>query len=192
MKVAMYRSHHELPFWGGKHNPNCLFDPSILVDWTFEKSVSAVVDGVDCVVDKEFPASENILMPILNGLLAINMLGVMANVSLFFDHEKKSIVVPKRVWVQISTEPEEKDEQGLPIVVKDGVVQVSHLWGGDNGTCSPFELLGKELVEEKNTPEFWTKFFVEKLCEAKKKALEEANEIIVEATKTLRCYSVIP
>jgi hypothetical protein len=184
MKVALYPSHHCLPFWHEPANPEILFDPSALEGWTYEKNNGFEKGEVR-------PATELHVMAVLNGLFALEIPGVMAHTSIIFNPQKKSVSFPKRVWVQITTEPSEEDESGLPVVVKDGKVQVMHLWGGDNRTYTPFELLGNRPVEGEKTPEFWTKFFLAKLREAKKAACEDAEKTRSKAERILKSYSTV-
>jgi hypothetical protein len=172
MQIALYSDHHHLPFWRGPRNPERLFDPNALEGWTYRKR-----EWDDATGDyKKGPVLEHFVMPVLNGLLALHMPGIMAHVSLIFKDDEKLVVTPKRVWVQITTEPAEKDDRGLPIVVKNGIVQVLHLWGGDNGTSTPYGFLDKHPTKEEDTPQFWTNFFLGELRESKQKAHEEAEE----------------
>lgn len=178
MKVALYNSHHQLPFWHRPKNPYGIFDSTLLnmlPDWTYKKDEW----DEEHYCQKTGPATEHYMLPVLNGLLALNLPGVMAHVSLCFDSNKKAVYSPKRVWVQITTESALTDANGLPVVVQEnGGVAVTHLWGGDNGTYTPYQLLGKEPVEGETTPEFWTKFFLDQLREVKgrlQKKYEEAE-----------------
>lgn len=188
MKVALYNGHHRLPFWHSPSNPNCLFDPSILGDWIFKKNEAK--DGK--WVENKYPAVEHSIMPILNGLIALELPGVMAHVSIIFDAKEKIVEYSKRAWVQLTTEPSENDANGLPVIVKDDIVQVEHLWGGDNGTYSPYDFLDKDGSEKSNTAEFWTAFFLKKLRETKEEACKEAEEARTEAEHVLQKYSIIP
>lgn len=180
MKVALYKSHHSLPFWHSPENPYGLFNPDILHDWSYQHY------GEVCGKN---PATEHFMMPVLNGLLALDIPGALANVSIIFDTEKKLIFPPSRdrYWIQITTEPK-KWKKGLPVVVnKNGKVKVYDLWGGDNGTYDPYQLI-KETPKELHSAKFWTKFFLNRLRETKKKIEKKAKE----ATEELRIYSIIP
>lgn len=180
MKIATYSNHHFLPFWHNPQKPDGFFDPNNLNDWTF-------------VEKKETkPAIEHWVMPILNGLFSINLPGVMAHMSIIFDSKKKIIETPKRVWVQITTEV--LDFDGVPVIIKDDVddVAVESLWGGDNGTYSPFDFLKDGYNEEEvKTPGFWAKFFLERLQEQKREAIYVSENARAEAEKILKKYSVI-
>lgn len=186
MKVALYKHHHHLPFWSHPQNPNMLFDPEGLEGWTYQ-----------CIESHEIrPAVQHHMMPVLNGLLAIDLLGVMANFSLWFDLGEKTVTFPRRMWTQITTEPAEWDEAGLPIIVQGEKVQVAHLWGKNNAinTCSPFDFLGSKKVKGEDTPEFWTEFFIGKIREAKEGAveeLEEAKKAVTGAEQNLERYAII-
>ena len=188
MKVALYSSHHSLPFWHTPAHPDGFYNPANLDGWTFRAREAEEED------EKAFPATEHWVMPILNGLFTLDLPGVMAHVSMRFDFRNKEISAPKRVWVQITTEATEEVVEGVPLVVNGDGVQVSHLWGGDNGTYHPFQLLEKKDYEsdEAKTPEFWTAFFLGKLQLAKKEACQEANEARAEAERVENLYSIIP
>lgn len=189
MKVAIYHHHHDLPFWCSPENPKWIFDPKILTDWFYE-SRKISDDGVT-VGYHRVPATKHYMMPVLNGLNNLEIPGIMAHVSMHFDHELKMIKPIKKIWVQITTEATETNEYGLPIVVKDGVVQVQHLWGGDNGTRNPYHFL-KERDQEEDTSEFWTNFFLTKLRKAKRNAFKTAKKERAEARRLDRIHSSIP
>jgi|GEM_PF-6264649 len=185
MKVATYSDHHFLPFWHSPKNPNGFFDPNAISEWTCE---GYGIDGKD--VQKNRPATEHYIMPVLMGLFFLDLPGVMAHVSMIFDHEKRTIDSPKRIWVQITTEPKEWDD--TPIV-KDNKVQVEHLWGGDNKTYNPFGFLKIDADEKEiHTSEFWIKFFLSKLKEEKEEVCRLTNEARSEAELVEKRYSVIP
>jgi len=190
MKVALYSSHHFLPFWHTPQNPDGIYNPANLNDWRFLAREAEEEDV------KAFPANEHWVMPILNGLFSLDLPGVMAHVSMIFNFREKVISVPKRVWVQITTEASEQTAEGLPIVVKDDEVQVKNLWGGDNKTYNPFQLLDKEKsideIGKRLMSEFWTTFFLEKLQQTKKQTSQEANEARAEAERVEKLYSIIP
>lgn len=180
MKVALYQDHHFLPFWHSPRQPNMLFDPEALEGWMY------------IAREKKEPASCCWIMPVLNGLLSINLIGVMSHVSIIFDPDNKTISSPKRVWVQITTETKEQDGNGIPIVVKNRIIQVIHLWGGDNGTYHPYALIGKELSKEEDTPKFWEDFFLKELRGAKASFKEEAREARAEARRLERIAKIFP
>lgn len=180
MKVALYCSHHSLPFWHSPKNPYMLFDPTAIEDWTFDSRGNVL------------PAEQHSVMPILKGLLALDLPGVMAHVSIIFDPHENTVEYSKRCWVQITTEPEEFDNDDLPVVVRAKEVLVTHLWGGDNGTYTPYQLLSKEKVTGEDTPEFWTEWFIAQLRQAKAIAHQSAEEDIREAQATIKAYSLIP
>jgi hypothetical protein len=187
MKVALYNSHHKLPFWREPGNPTCLFDPAILDGWIYEDD--EIEEGMWGT--KEKPIAEHFMFPVLNGLLAIDLPGVMAHVSLIFDTEKKIMSCPKRVWVQITTEPSKEDEAGLPIIVKEGIVQVEDLYGEDGDSYTPYQLLEKDPAEGEDTADIWTAFFLRKLHEKKEEACAKANDEIAKNRCILQKYSLI-
>ncbi|MBT6691078.1 hypothetical protein HOB10_01950 [Candidatus Parcubacteria bacterium] len=180
MKVALYTSHHSLPFWHDPKNPYALFDPKAIEGWTCDSK-----NGV-------LPAEEHSVMPILNGLLALDIPGATAHVSIILNPHENTVEYGHRCWVQITTEAEEIDNDDLPIVVREGEVLVAHLWGGDNATYTPYQLLDKDPVEGERTPDFWAKFFLEKLQTTKERACKRARSKISEAEETLRYYDLIP
>lgn len=179
MKIALYKHHHELPFWHDPYNPYALFDPTVVEDWICKDR------------DGDFLAKDHLIMHVLKGLLALDIPGVMAHVSFIIDVDLQTVKSPKRCWVQITTQAAKNDDDGLPIVIRDNKVQVTHLWGGDNGTYSPYGLLPDER-DEHLTAEFWTNFFLEKLRKRSAEARQEAREAIDEAKKTIQAYNLIP
>ena len=188
MKVATYNHHHLLPFWHTPANPDYLFKKSDLEGWTYRGRIGVGSD--DAAV--RLPAVEHWIMPVLDGLVLLD-LPLMAHVSFVFDKEKNEIEPTKRVWVQISTEPIEWSEAGLPIIVKEGKVQVNLLWCSNGSGYDPFSLLPDKYDEEAaKTPEFWREFFLTKLVKNKAEAIKKANEAMVEAERLVRTYAVIP
>lgn len=173
MKVYTYSSHHDLPFWRCPTNPNWIFDPNAIEGWTLTDD-SKVPAG-------QIPIEKHWVIPILNGLLKVDAPGLVANVSMAFDTQKKMILPTHRCWVQITTEPKNVAENGMPEVVKDGVVQVEGVWGSDNGTRTPYDWIQDMDWNPKKLPDsdFWQGFFVTKLnqqLEFEKKKLLEAQE----------------
>lgn len=186
MKVATYDHHHLLPFWHTPVNPEYLFKKSDLNGWTYLGRVHQ-----DKPMTK-LPALEHWIMPVFDGLVLLD-LPVMAHVSFVFDEEKRMIERPKRIWVQISTEPIEWTETELPIIVKEGKVQVESLWSCADTSYDPFNLLPYGYDQEKaKTPEFWRDFFHAQLLQAKAEAIKEVNEAMAEAERLVRAYAVIP
>ena len=187
MKVALYNDHHSLPFWHSPKKPVCLYDPDTLRDWVFKRD--EIEDGR--WIERIYPANEHSMIPILDGIRALELPGVMAHVSVIFDTDEKTIRYSKRAWVQFTTEPSETDANGIPIVVKENVVQVEHLWGGDNRVYSPYDFLSKDIPKESVTSEFWTAFFLNKLRKAKERAFKDAEEAQAKAERLIRRYSLI-
>ena len=179
MKIALYTSHHRLPFWDS-HTPcipYAMYNPDMIKEY--------VVHDAE---DKACPAEECWIMPILNGLFSIEIPDILAHVSYIFNSENKTLENPRRVWVQITTEASEYDANGVPIVEKDGSIQVQHLWGGDNGTYTPYQLLEKELQDSNQSPEFWNEFFTQKLRAAR----DDAKQEVIKAEKAYERYARIP
>ena len=111
------------------------------------------------------------------------------------DTEKKEFEYPKRIWIQISTLPEEFKGE-IPVVIKDDKVLVKHIWGGDNGTYNPHAFDGApEYNETKETQEHteqWVLFLIKKLKDVKKNVVEEAQEEIKKMRNRIKLYSLIP
>lgn len=155
MEIALYRGHHFLPFWHSPQQPGEVFDPKR------HKKRKLFFRNAEPQV-----ACESMLWPILMGLHAVDIPLVMGHVSAFCRHNNKWCF-PKRIWVQITTLPPGRTVHGVPIVVHDGEVMVKHLWGGNNGTHSPYQFLGQKAVEGEDTAIFWQHFFEQKLIEAR-------------------------
>jgi len=153
MKVALYPNHHALPFWAHPTQPTFIFDPD------------QSIDGWHCVEHNmqpiEKPASEHPMMSVLYGLAAINDDRILAHVSFMVDPARRIVYGEKRFWVQITTVPQLTTRGGMPVVVHQGVLQVKHIWGGDNGTYSPYDWLRSvDRSPAHQTPEFWSGFFL--------------------------------
>lgn len=184
MQVALYPNHHALPFWHNPAQPKIMFDPADMADWSHHYRE-------DCEVVTVL-LKDHWAWPVLMGLHLLDIPSVMAHISISFDKKKRTFDLPKRKWVQISTLPQKTNAQGIPIVVSRGKVKVQHMWGGDNGTYTPYQLLGKETVEGEQTPEFWTNFFLTQLRETKKGITEKATKAIKESKDRLVAFSNIP
>jgi len=176
MLIALYHSHHSLPFWHRPENPYAIYRDRILESFTFKP-------WDNYPTDKFHP-----MEPILNGLLDIK-LPVLANVSLSLNYLKMEINSIKKYWVQITTLPNSFDEERVPIILEKNIVQVEHLWGGDNGTYSPLALLPdyRSSFSDIVLPEFWSEFFKQKLLEEKNKALN----LLIDAQRESAKYDII-
>jgi len=176
MLIALYHSHHSLPFWHSPENPYAIYRDRILESFKFRP-------WDNYPTDKSHP-----MEPIINGLHKID-LPVLANVSLSLNYSKMVINSTKRYWVQITTLPNSFDEERVPIILEKNIVQVEHLWGGDNGTYSPLNFLPdyRSSFNEITTPEFWAIFFLQKLFEEKNKALNS----LIDAQRESAKYDII-
>jgi hypothetical protein len=165
MNIALYRSHHQLPFWRSSWtNPYMMINPHALdaQGWWWQQ------DG-----DVKSPASTYFLMPVLQGLYNLHVEGVFAHVSLNLDQETFRIQGAHRVWVQLTTIPK-KWVGGLPVVFNEETKPtVLHLWGGDNSTSTPFDWVRDEQqqIDPKSyNADFWSEFFLGKLQATKQHA----------------------
>lgn len=189
MKVALYPHHHALPFWHSPEQPKIIFDPAVMADWTHTFEEWDKDQGKH--VKKTVPLKDHWMWPVLMGLHSLDIPSAMAHVSVYFNKKTRTFELPKRKWVQISTLPQKTNTQGIPVVVSKGKVTVEHMWGGDNGTYTPYQLLSKETVEGEQTPEFWTNFFLTQLRETKKKITEKATATIQKSNKELEAFSAV-
>jgi hypothetical protein len=181
MKVAFCGTHHNLPFADSARNPNLVFDPSMFLDW------QSHIDAVD----RYGPLSEHWVSPMLQGLSMIEMPGVMAHISLLARPGNKVLVIPYRVWINVTTEPTETGENGMPIVLKDGVPQVSYLWSSsEKHQTSPLGFL--KNVNDNMPAEFWRELFSREIREKKTKVVADAEQKIAKANALIASYSVIP
>jgi hypothetical protein len=182
MKIAMHSSHHALPFWQSPRQPTEMFDPAR------HSSLVMQFSG-----EEKTPVSETWLWPVLTGLKAIEA-PIMAHVSALCGcRGDGTFHFPKRIWVQITTLPKEKTETDIPVVVKDEKVTVKHLWGGDNGTYSPFGLLPDkdEYDPKKHTTEFWRDFFTGELHGAKREMYDDLRQKQAEAAEAQALYNEV-
>lgn len=180
MKILLYSSHHYLPFWHPSPiQPKELFDPKIHGRW-----ILAAGGGTQSIV-------KSWIWPVLIGLHRIDI-PVLAHVSAFRDFERQGLWHHAyRTWVQITTLPPDVNDDGIPITIKNNKVIVDHLWGGDNGTYTPYELLDegkRQLSLENSRPEFWHDFFIKRLKATK---VTVTNEVRL-ALEKAKSYSVIP
>lgn len=166
MKIALYQHHHELPFWHQPKQPYAIFDEKEMADYQIDYPESDRVN-----------VDESLDWPIFIGLKDLEYPNLMAHVSFIFDSKNKIAKRPKRFWVQITTTPELFGEDGLPVMIKDGKVQVEHLWGGDNGTFSPHTFI-KDFGPKDIAPKVWTYFFSKKLQQEKIKVQEEVHKAV--------------
>lgn len=163
MKIALYQHHHELPFWRHPKQPYAMFDEKELASFTLNDPESPNEIGVPVSVTSDWP--------ILIGLHNLQIENLMAHVSYIFDLEKRTAKRTKRFWVQITTLPVE-EEKNIPLIIKDGEVNVIHLWGGDNKTYHPTQLIKYAVgVSDIWDSKFWTYFF-EKMFNNERQSLE--------------------
>lgn len=177
--VALYHSHHNLPFGFSPENPYDIFCP--------DKHRNFIVDSyrsIGRVSIRQGLADSHFMFPILEGLQNLNLPNIMAHVSIYFSVKTKSLISGKPIWVQLSTKPHDGDENAMPIVVKDDKIMVENLCINltNNGTHSPLDFIGDEVVPGEGTPAFWTKFFLEKLMAER----AESHQIYTEAKRRQR------
>lgn len=185
MKTLLYHNHHQLPFWHRPSQPYAAYSPALSADWMFQEWD----EERDGLVLKNYKDSGGWALPMLNGLHNLD-LPLLAHVS--FSVQENKVQSLKRSWVQISTVPEGVDEAGLPLVVEPSEsedkpgVNVTGLWGFDNGTKSPWEFAwAKEVSEaERMTSDFWRSAFLNQLSLARQKAIQDAVSAASKAAAT--------
>jgi hypothetical protein len=186
MKIALYQHHHELPFWHHSTQPYAMFDE--------KEMASFKTEYIQRDEPKIINMHESSTWPILIGLQNLEIQNVMAHVSYIFDLEKRTAKRTKRFWVQITTLPVE-EEKNIPLIIKDGEVNVIHLWGGDNKTYHPTQLI-KYAVGESDIwdPKFWTYFF-EKMFNNERQSLEariqKAKNEVEKLEEVLKFYPTL-
>jgi hypothetical protein len=150
MEVVFYPSHYNLPFTRNVHaracQPMSFFNPIVMRSWVERRS--------------GLVAMSNSIWPVLLGLYNLDSPEMLAHVSANFWDGRYSL--PSKTWVQISTVTGIFDVKSIPLVVRDGKVLVDHLWGGDNGTITPYQLPENDLIR-KNKESFWEDYFYEEL-----------------------------
>jgi hypothetical protein len=175
MITALYYTEDELPFGDKSRNPYTLYNPLSIKKWNFVGNSVSI------------PAEEYFLMPVFHGLCLLKVPGIMAHVSLALNFQRREVNAPKRIWVEITTEAKESDALGLPVVISDGVLQVELIWKQDKNTFNPFDLIQEhQAIEAVKAPNFWSDFFLKKLCEKKAIAYEKAKKALAEA-ELFRC-----
>jgi hypothetical protein len=181
MNVVLYQDHHHLPFYGPGHHPDAPLTPEY-----GERELQH--EG------KPFPLKSTWLWPVLEGLQESN-LPYLAHVSALCGCGKNGRWhFCKRVWVQITTMPEEQ-VGGIPLIVKNDEKTVTHLWGGDNGTRSPYDFLPEAERDVVHDKTFWKSFFEGKLRDAKAEAelgVRKAAEAERKAREHAALYVVVP
>ncbi len=187
MQVALYRSHHNLPFGHEPSNLDAMFNPLNMRDWPTPW-------GNDL-----FPLYQHPFWPILMGLYLLDLpaLGHMA-----LPVEEGQFGSCKRTWIQITTVSPRSNEHGTPIVRdgRTGSLLVHPLWAKDLGTevYMPHHLLPDSLVEElaeRSETEkigFWRQFFLDKLKESRAEALERTVTAEANARKATIAYALFP
>lgn len=201
MRVALYQDHHQLPWWGGKTNPFDIFNPAKHKSFPFKgEHKMEEINGRETIVGNEtIPLEEaKYLFSFLSGLHNVEASHLMAHVSALCGCQMKEYGYwhyPKRVWVQISTLPNEFTEEGIPVVydmIGKRKSEVHCVWGGDNGTHFPSEFFLDEKLGEmaSKDPKIWTRFFVEQLdldpkLKSAKDDLHSAEDLLKEAKKAV-------
>lgn len=192
MLIALYQSHHQLPFWGGETNPFDIFKPEKYKDLPFEGPTivenNTIIGNETITLEKE-----KYFFSFLSGLHNIKANNLMAHVSGLCRCKFKKEGYwhyEKRIWVQITTLSKSFTEDSIPIVydmlgkLNQEVISV---WGGDNGTYSPYGFFNEKLQEKAaNDPKIWERFFVEQLdldetLRVAKDNFRAAEEILKEA-----------
>lgn len=174
MLVALYQDHHQLPWWGGKTNPFDIFNPEKHKSFPFKGEYVIEGEGNNRRITGHKTVTleeEKHLFSFLAGLYNVEASHLMAHVSALCGCEMKEHGYwhyPKRVWVQISTLPNEFTENGIPVVydmIGKRKPEVCAVWGGDNGTGFPSQFFLDEQLREMaaNDSKIWTRFFVEQL-----------------------------
>ncbi len=161
MKTALYYSHKNLPFSENPTNPYQMLTEKMIneaIYYALKDPRNEVYEGASARFHR--------LSPVLKGLLLIPELKAMAHVSVVFEKqwELEVMTVPKKVWIQISTEPREY-MRDIPCIINSiHEVTVKPLWNESNGISDPYQWISiGEADEEKQV--FWAKFFYRKMCE---------------------------
>jgi hypothetical protein len=194
-------AHHQLPWWGGKTNPFDIFSPEKYKSFPFKGGYKTeVTDGREVIIGDETVSLGEVkhLFSFLSGLHNVEASHLMAHVSAICGcemGEKGWWHHPKRMWVQISTLPDEFTEEGIPVVynmIGECKSEVHRVWGGDNGTYSPYEFFVDETLREMaaNDSKIWTRFFVEQLgldpkLESAKDDFHTAGQLLEEARQSV-------
>ncbi len=156
MQVLMYDHHHSLPFWHEPTQPISVFNSEDMQNY---------INSED---EKTLKSSQNWVILEALSELPYNL---CAHISIFIDPELKTWECPKRVWVQISTPPEEVLPSGIPLINKGNGIQIMKIW---DEHANPYELIPQNLWSKvKYDKEFWKKFFTDQINEVKQSFMEE-------------------
>lgn len=156
------------PFGTSPRNPHSLFAPHILDRY--------------CFGEDRYMAPKHPLWPILIGLSKIKLDSLMAHITFGVDHYDRVVREPEHVLVQISTRSDKtNEEEGLPLVVKDGEVIVKKIWVQDEGKPHPLNLIDDPDEQTdliiKDSDVFWEAFFYQKIREGKNVLLKQENNL---------------
>lgn len=197
MLVALYKNHHQLPFWGHQANPFDVFDPQKHASLSF-KGEAIVENNAIVGYKKRKLEEEGYIFSLLKGLHEVETDYLMAHVSALCDCEIQKHGCwhyPKRVWVQITNKPGDFTGEGVPNMLDIGGClksEIVNVWGGDNGTYTPYEFFSTDIVQGnlKNDSTLWTRFFDEQLeldqgFKSAKANVAFARIILAEAEKGL-------
>lgn len=174
MLIALYQSHHHLPYWSGDVNPFDVFRPDIHRSLPIQGPAKmGTGEKDDQIIGYEtIPlVQEGSLFSFLTGLAAVDASAMMAHVSALTSHSLQKDgwwCFPKRIWVQVSTLSEEFTEAGVPVVYDlagKRKSEIKHIWGGDNGTHTPYEFFATQKLRNSAAQDsrVWKRFFEEQL-----------------------------
>lgn len=181
MKIALYGTvgsadtHHELPFWHRPKQPSVLFDSKTMGGFR----MYGVVDEASLVFD------ETGIWDMLKALESMELPNLMAHVSMPVNQETQQFGGHKRTWINITTLPVE-EENGIPLVIKDGQCNVFPIWTVDNGQVTNFPKF--------STTKIWVEFFTNKISEEKlrlSKELEKLEAEVKQKEDLLALYPVL-
>lgn len=186
MEVALYESHHLFPFGNPdqKSNPNAMYNREEWTDWTVSE---------DPEKDPPMPALEHWMIPILDGLAALEFPGAMALVSFNVDPQQNLVIADtSRKWIQIITAPETKDEQGIPQIIKeDNTTTCEILWASprESRIDDPWDMITPEQRKNRDltsNPLFWREFFQQALLQTQEEAKQNAQQVKQEAEAAIK------
>ncbi len=206
MLIALYQDHHQLPWWGGSTNPFDVFSPEKHKHFPFkgEEDIKKI-DGKDTFTGYKTAPLEEVkqLFSFLSGLHNVEANHLMAHVSALCGCQLENYGYyhyPKRVWVQISTLPNEFTDDGIPVVydmIGKRKQEIHFVWGSDNGTHFPSQFFDEEKMREMavNDSRIWTRFFVEQLdldpkLAAAKNDFHAAEELLKEAKQVIDAIQI--
>lgn len=180
MKITYYDYRYNAKYWMDR-NPDGIYDPEIYKGWNAKA-------GYD--QETVCPISEYWLTPILEGLRQLVLPGLVAHVTVAFDDQTMTMIVPKTVKIAITTDSGGESSRGVPLTVIEGVAQVLLLYEATWSRERMSHLFG--LADESQKPKLWSDYLIKKIRVSKVKKVVLCKKKINQQTRFLNALDLIP